>query len=213
MKRKNISKFALLVSLLTINTTANSFYQCIPKKSWKRIAHLTPQSKQEEFKQTLQAGKYRVTAAGGGGRPEIKEFTLTSSQEFKACAGERAQDPVGDIAGKGGSGMGYQGRYDYKIESDTRSNKEYKASGYGKGERGQDCKEVVEFFQYLPATGGEGCFIGGNGKSTPTIENEHLYYLLGHGGGSYFSVNNLEMILKGNAISRNDGYVIIEKFE
>ncbi len=34
MKRKNISKFALLVSLLTINTTANSFYQCVPKKDY-----------------------------------------------------------------------------------------------------------------------------------------------------------------------------------
>ena len=34
MKRKNISKFAILSSFLIVTTTANSFYQCVPKKEW-----------------------------------------------------------------------------------------------------------------------------------------------------------------------------------
>lgn len=33
-QRKNISKIALLAGLLTINSSANSFYQCVPKKAW-----------------------------------------------------------------------------------------------------------------------------------------------------------------------------------
>ncbi len=34
MKHNKISKLALLAGLLVMNTTANSFYQCVPKKEW-----------------------------------------------------------------------------------------------------------------------------------------------------------------------------------
>ncbi len=34
MKNNKINKFILLAGLLTINSNANSFYQCVPKKEW-----------------------------------------------------------------------------------------------------------------------------------------------------------------------------------
>ena len=120
---KNISKFALLASLLTINTTANSFYQCVPKKKWvekivrdginnsywTEIIHLTPKSDLSEFTKELSAGRYRVRAAGAGGVEQVREFKLTSSQKYKACVGAGGgggggYDKVGKGGGSGGDG-------------------------------------------------------------------------------------------------------------
>ena len=193
MKRKNISKFALLVSLLTINTTANSFYQCVPKKSWKRIAYLTPSSPQHLFQQFLLAGKYRVIAAGGGGEQVIKEFTLTTATEFKACAGE-----VKSLSGFV-DGMGYDGKYIGK-NNDRK--------GYGKGKAGSRQKEEGKDAVYIP---GEGCYSGIYLRGT--LLQDGGFDIEASSAGSYFSVTGVELVLKGGDLTKYDGYVVIDKWE
>ena len=189
MKIKNISKFVMLASLLVMNTTANSFYQCVPKKSWKRIVYLTPYSPQHLFQQFLQAGRYRVIAAGGGGEQVTKEFTLTTATEFKACAGERAG------GSKLGDGMGYEGKY-----KNTSKN----TKGYGKGQFGK--KQGNNTY-----SGGEGCYSGIFIREG--LLQDGVYDLEGSGAGSYFQVANVELVLKGNTLTKYDGYVVIDKWE
>ncbi len=220
MKHNKISKLALLAGLLVMNTTANSFYQCVPKKSWKRIAYLTPQSKQEEFKQLLESGKYKVTIAGGGGLAETKEFTLTKISEFKACAGEKGGDAneIGSRKGKGGGGMGYNGSYESHSEGgygDIVSYCESMAAGSNGGKCGTGCHKGEE-------GGGYGMYkkLSSNGGET-TIKRRAGG---GGGGGSYFEVADIKKIVAGGygksgTISSGgkgagpDGYVIIEKWE
>lgn len=143
----------ILIASLFATGLANSqeFYTCVPRKNWVSLEEmkellktiktntpppipkngvwkekilLTPDSIQSEFKQTLQAGKYKVTAAGAGTKPVVREFILNEAAEFKACAGlrggerggvqkdENVYDGIGGGAGGGGgSGIGYNGVY------------------------------------------------------------------------------------------------------
>ena len=151
MKNK-ISKIILIASLFATGlANSQEFYTCVPKKNWVSLEEmkellktiktntpppipkngvwkekilLTPDSIQSEFKQTLQAGKYKVTAAGAGTKPVVREFILNEAAEFKACAGLRGEygggtqydenvyDGIGGGAGAGGgSGIGYNGVY------------------------------------------------------------------------------------------------------
>ena len=203
MKNK-ISKIILMASLLASGiTTAQEFYTCVPKKDWwldivregnkkqwKKIIHLTPQSPQSDFQQTLQAGKYRVTAAGAGGEPETKEFTLTTVSEFKACAGASGGDGTtasykefSGGGGGGGGGNGYNGIY--------------------KGENGKDggClkKNRADIVPCFNNKGGEGDFIlatnaigsiGGKG---------------GSGGGGGVTSSGYQKLDSNGAVSGNGG--------
>ncbi len=228
-----INKKILLASILVTNlVAAQEYYTCVPKKDWwldvvregskkwKKIIHLTPQSKQEEFQQTLQPGKYRVTAAGGGGKPETKEFTLTTASEFKACAGEKGKDPVGDTGGEGGGGRGYLGDYEMHIKT-----------MYMLEEPG-----IHGFCDLIGGNSvrcGRGCHRGLEGNNTAT---EKVYTLDGAvhtvktvsggggGGGSYFKVGDIKIIFDGGYGESGttkkygkgagpDGYIIIERLE
>ncbi len=242
MKNK-ISKIAIF-TILMLNGTVKSqeFYTCIPnedwvkgkakeavtdthiqelirktvnKLEWKKIIHLTPNSNLWEFEQTLQPGRYRVTAAGAGGKEIIKDFTLTTSSVFKACVGEK--NAVSSLfscrIGNGGGGMGYNGRYNGGITTSSYDSK-YNATGYGVGELGLTGRT---------STGGSGCH-GGGGGFNKTNKNDSCVKTFASGGGSYFQVANVELILKGvdgknkdgifiKEESVSDGYVIIEKLE
>ena len=126
MKNNKISKITMIGSLLVTGiVNAQEFYTCVPnddwvknlvketikKTQWKKIIHLTPASNLSEFKQTLPAGKYRVIASGAGGSEQIREFTLNSSYEFKACVGQAGEDNKNSNGGAGGGGLGYDGIY------------------------------------------------------------------------------------------------------
>lgn len=134
-----ISKIAIF-TILILNGTVKSqeFYTCIPNDDWVKgkakeeitdtyiqnivkktiltskwtlVRKLTPFSAQSEFKGTLPAGRYRVTAAGAGGPEQTREFTLTYSQEYKACVGQAGRNSENNNGGAGGGGMGYGGIY------------------------------------------------------------------------------------------------------
>ncbi len=144
MKNK-ISKIAIF-TILMLNGTVKSqeFYTCIPnedwvkgkakeavtdthiqelirktvnKLEWKKIIHLTPNSNLWEFEQTLQPGRYRVKIAAAGSKEIIKDFTLTTANEFRACVGIEGTDGGGyknnggGGGGAGGGGIGYNGYY------------------------------------------------------------------------------------------------------
>ena len=70
------------------------------KTVWKKIVDLKITSPISDFKQVLQPGYYRVTAAAAGSQEVIKEFSVITPSDFKACVG----------AG-GGGGRGYDGYY------------------------------------------------------------------------------------------------------
>ena len=263
-----INKTILLTCLL-VSGLANSqeFYTCVPKKDWwdsmiksntitqsdikkivkeqhvkrwNEIIHLTPHSAQREFKQVLPAGKYRVIAAAGGGEKHVKEFSINTHREFKACVGEAGKDGVngghtsssGGQGFKGGGGMGYDGRYEGGTIIKSGDFCSRSGEGYGPGFAGQDLNAdgaSVEKDVYCNSVqdqqnggaggrGGTGCYGGASGG-------------FGHGGGgsggggSYFKIAGISpLILKGgdgvrggNGVggkgAKPDGYVIIERWE
>ena len=201
MKNK-ISKIILAASLLASGiTTAQEFYTCVPKrdwwiemvregsKKWKKIIHLTPQSPQSDFQQTLQPGKYKVIAAGGGGEPETKEFTLTSSQEFKACAGGNYD------------GMGYKGKYS-----------SYSEGGYGKGNMPNNGGNMMLYNHYVIAA--KGCYMGVKPRTSDTCIAAGSYFQIADIEMVLQGCNGIIISLIPNvAPTINDGYVIIERLE
>ena len=145
--------------------------------SWQTIISLKPSSYQDEFKQTLYPGKYRVSAAAAGGARVIEEFTLTVPTEFKACVGESGGDAKGKTGGQGGGVMGYNGLY----------------GGYGKGSPGSGGSSSM----IVPdrGIGGSGCYRGGDGGNYTYRDTG--YGAGGGGGGSYFQILDIELVLKG----------------
>lgn len=135
MNNNKLNKISLLTGLLLINTAhAQTFHTCVPKKDWllemlKReklvpedpiketwhvIKHLTITSPKDEFMGFLEAGKYRVKAAGAGGSETVKEFILKEKSEYKACVGAGGGGGGGGYksgGGGGGGGYGYAGAY------------------------------------------------------------------------------------------------------
>ncbi len=156
------------------------------KERLEKIAHLTPQSKQEEFKQLLESGKYKVTIAGGGREPKTEEFILTKISEFKACAGEKGKDPIGDKGGEGGGGMGYNGSYESHSEGgygDIVSYCESMAAGSNGGKCGTGCHKGEK-------GGGYGMYKKPSlGSGVTTIKRRAGG---GGGGGSYFEVADIK---------------------
>ena len=228
MINKRISKITMVTTLLMAGVVnAQEFYTCVPKKSWWKdtikesvpsandianampksnnqpvswstILNLRPSSYQDEFKQTLYPGKYRVSAAAAGGERVIKEFTLTVPTEFKACVGARGGEPSGKKGGYGGGGMGYDGAY----------------GGYGKGKFGES-----GFSSAIPSNvsfgeGGLGCYRGGYGGTYTASDNDGVG-LAGGGGGSYFAMDGvIELVLKGgDGATTSDGYIKIEQLK
>ncbi len=240
--KQYISTTALVTSLILSSTTkAQKFYTCVPKKEWiekiakewKEIIHITPQSKQEEFRQTLPAGKYRVTAAGAGGKPEIKEFSIQSGYkaEFDFCVGTVGEDGGDSVGGEPGAG----GRGGHVI---------CYLSSYGKP------VYCSPFFMFtgVGGCGGSGKYAGANGMSgcTKSYEVSGCSEVVGGGGGggggSYLkmikaypkdAVSRVEVYLEGGGIEYKfeggrgkdhnglsggkgagpDGYIIIERWE
>ena len=160
--------------------------------SWQTIISLKPSSYQDEFKQTLYPGQYRVSAAAAGGERVIKEFTLTVPTEFKACVGASGVDAEGKEGGRGGGGMGYNGLY----------------GGYGKGEFGKDGSDSIIISG--GGRGGSGCHQGGDGGDY--IDKDTGYAAGGGGGGSYFQILDIELVLKGgDGGDGGDGYRMTEE--
>ncbi len=231
MMKKQISKVSMLASLLVATMVkAQEFYTCVPKKSWwidvvksgqkkswDKIIHLTPSSRQSQFKQYLQPGRYKVKAAGAGGREEIKEFYLTTTKEFKACVGRMGSDEQENgNGGKGGGGMGYNGVYrggdggvggamkdDYWGDEGTNGNMGGGYGGAGQagkgGEKGLGPVLSIEGADGQGGYGGAGCYGGGGGGGGSGSKDTIRRGMGGEGGGggSYFQVADVELILKG----------------
>ncbi len=254
MMKKQISKISMLASLLVATmVNAQEFYTCVPKKSWwsdvmsnsvaqgikeekkqsLKIIHLTPKSKQEEFMQVLEPGRYRITATAAGGEIHKQEFLIAKPSVFKACVGERGEDgcnggyygeaycPSNGDDRHGGGGMGYKGRYSKTKDPNYNADDgigydDFPKSYAGKGGR----YAAIGNNSGSGGTGGTGCYGGGGGGAGCGAGG-------GGGGGSYFAVADIELILKGadgaNGTCPNyygyggkgggpDGYIKIEKF-
>ena len=210
-----INKKILLASMLTANlVAAQEYYTCVPKKTcpsleeikqvlktvkpvppiptngtWKEKILLTPNSIQSEFQQKLQPGKYKVTAAGAGAAPVIREFILNEEAEFKACTGLRGEyggylqpnqdesisDGMGGGAGGcGGSGIGYNGTYTgtsneciHSFENNGRLRKAGKASkGPVKGGNGGCCNKDSKGYDGEDGSGYGKGYPGKGGKGS-----------------------------------------------
>ncbi len=244
MKNNKISKITILTALFIGGiVNAQEFYTCVPKRNWwldivregnlknkwELIIDLTPNLNVELYKQKLYPGKYRIRAAGAGGKEELKEFTIKETATFKACVG-RGSGAGGygfgydGRGGNGGGGMGYKGAYDGGLGGQHGENaytgQGLPGSGYGKGAPGDGAS-----WGGHSGTGGNGCYGGGGGGWGWFADGRSEGTGGGGGGGagSYFQISNLEIILRGANGGRGswgsgghgsrDGFIKIEKWE
>ena len=233
-----MNKKVLLTSLLVTNlVTAQEFYTCVPKKDyfleliregnkkWNKIIHITTQSKPEEFRQTLQPGKYRVRGAGAGGTEEVYEFNAYSKKELDFCVGISGEDGKDSVEGKHGeAGVGGYVRCYQRTFIQTNGLPWVGGLG-GKGRYAghngkYGCKKIlVEVSDCNKVYGGGG---GGGGGSYLKVKD--ITGSRPHDGTSYifqedfeyeFSGGNGEdgAELLGGKGAGPDGYIIIEKWE
>ncbi len=234
MRKNKISKLALLTGLLIINTNTKGFYQCVPKEDWLiyfvrkhqgtewvKVLDLQISSPLDKFKGYLEPGRYRVKAAGAGGKEEKRSFYLRQKAEFKACVGAGGGNGMNYSTsnwpggGGGGGGRGYSGYYCGGTGGGGGINTGGCASCGGRGCNGGNSgmSGFITFSSvgtgYGVGYGGEhggiqglshrgyggyGCYGGGGGSSG---DNNGLGGGGGGGGGSYFKVGDIELILKG----------------
>ena len=201
------------------------------KTIWKKIVYLKITSPISDFKQVLQPGYYRVTAAAAGSQEVIKEFSVTREQEFLACVGAAGGNGgksrgVGYYSGGGGGGggRGYMGCYNGESGAGVFHSNEWWSTTGGTGGCGGsgaapgdnsknkssevddcniECKDLSRSHLNggLGGRGGYGCKGGKGGALNDSIGGGG-----GGGGGSYFKVADVELILKGGDGKPADGY-------
>ena len=197
MKNNKISKITMLASLLVAGmVNAQEFYTCVPKKDW--WIDIVKQANKKEWKEiihlTSSSHQNNFTQTLNLGRYKVRISTDGSGFREEEFILNKSEEFKACVGSNSGGGNGYNGSYKGGITDIT---------GYGEGEVGK--RNSVALY------GGKGCYGG------YILENTKI-----SGGGSYFSIADVKLILSGRGIflngnfrPRNEGdpYITIYKLE